>query len=85
MDGEEEVQPDEMGDSGHTNGGGDDQQMVDGGSDSGSQQQHPHHPHHLHHPPGMLGAVHDDDNSIAMPATEMPEFNENSNSLAMEC
>lgn len=86
MDGEEqEVQPDEMGDGGHTNGGGDDQQMVDGGSDSGSQQQHPHHPHHLHHPPGMLGAVHDDDNSIAMPATEMPEFNENSNSLAMEC
>uniref|UniRef100_A0A182K526 Histone chaperone asf1 n=1 Tax=Anopheles christyi TaxID=43041 RepID=A0A182K526_9DIPT len=73
MDGEE-VPSDEMG--GHANGDtmGDDQQM-DGGSNGGSSQHH--------HPPGML-TVHDD-NSIAMPATEMPEFNENSNSLAMEC
>uniref|UniRef100_A0A182P6D0 Histone chaperone asf1 n=1 Tax=Anopheles epiroticus TaxID=199890 RepID=A0A182P6D0_9DIPT len=65
----EDVPQDEMGDG--ANGGVDDHQM-DGGSDSGS-----------HHPSGML-AVHDE-NSIAMPATEMPEFNENSNSLAMEC
>ncbi|XP_053675236.1 histone chaperone asf1 [Anopheles nili] len=51
------------------NGENDDHRM-DAGSDSGSQN-----PSDLVH----------DENSIAMPATEMPEFNENSNSLAMEC
>uniref|UniRef100_A0A2M4AYP3 Putative histone chaperone asf1 n=1 Tax=Anopheles triannulatus TaxID=58253 RepID=A0A2M4AYP3_9DIPT len=79
-----EVAPDDMGTNGihHHHGEGnegdddEDDEQMDAGSDSNSQQQHSLH----HHPP----AEHDD-NSIALPPTEMPEFNENSNSLAMEC
>ncbi|XP_058054855.1 histone chaperone asf1 [Anopheles bellator] len=57
------------------NGCHNDEEQMDAGSDSGSSQHHPLH----HHPPEH------DENSIALPPTEMPEFNENSNSLAMEC
>ncbi|XP_035908022.1 histone chaperone asf1 [Anopheles stephensi] len=69
MDGEE-APTDEMA----TNGDAGEDHGMDGES-MNSGPSHHHHPADLGH----------DDNSIAMPATEMPEFNENSNSLAMEC
>lgn len=74
MDGEEEgAATDElMTGNGVDHSAHDHHGMLDGETGGVSVQQHP---------PDM---VHDD-SSIAMPATEMPEFNENSNSLAMEC